>query len=165
MNSGKSSKSYARANDDMPARSPVEQEPLEILEQLCEWVFHLASRRLRRPHKSRETLNAQDLLHSLLQISFEDVRQEESGCSSRMDFLLKREQIVVMVKKAEATFGGKEIVEQLIGDIARYQAHHDCKTLVCFVHDPEGRVANPRGLEAELAQEEPLIVRVYIRPG
>ncbi|MCW5865667.1 MAG: hypothetical protein KIS61_00255 [Candidatus Eremiobacteraeota bacterium] len=167
MDSGKSSKSssYSRANDDAPAKSPVvKQEPLEVLEQLCEWVFHLVARRLRRLSKNRRTLNVQDLLHSLLQIYFEDVLQEESSSSSRMGFLLKREQIVVVVKKARATLGAKEIGEQLLEDVVRYQAHHHCKSLVCFVHDPEGRIANPRGLEADLAKEEPMFVRVYVRP-
>jgi hypothetical protein len=41
----------------------------------------------------------------------------------------------------------------LIQDIARYEAHPDCQRLICFVYDPEGRLANPRGLEKDLSRE------------
>jgi hypothetical protein len=83
-----------------------------------------------------------------------------------MDFLLKREQIVVEVKKTRMGFGAKEIASQLIEDIDRYKVHPDCKTLVCFVYDPEGLIANPRGIEADLSREEkPFPVHVLIRPA
>ncbi|WP_184137542.1 hypothetical protein [Deinococcus humi] len=46
----------------------------------------------------------------------------------------------------------------------RYRSHPKCDQLVCFVYDPEGRIANPRGLENDLQQGDPLKVRVLIRP-
>jgi len=138
----------------------AEAVPLTVLEQLCE-RFHLVARQLRSRRESRPTLDVhdeydvQDLLHALLFIHFEDVRTEEwtssyAGKSSRVDFLLKREQIVVEVKKTRDGLGAKEVGNQLLEDIARYQSHPDCKALVCFVYDPEGLVANPRGLENDL---------------
>lgn len=37
--------------------------------------------------------------------------------------------------------------EELSLDTKKYQTHPDCKTLVCFVYDPERKIINPRGLE------------------
>ncbi len=150
--------------------------PLLTIEKLCSRL-HAVARQLRSRHQNRETLNVQDeydvqdLLHALLWIEFEDIRAEEAtpsyaAKSSRMDFLLKREKIVVEVKRTRSGLGAKEIASQLIEDIARYKAHPDCKALVCFVYDPEGLVANPRGIEADLSREEgPFPVRVLIRPA
>ena len=117
----------------------------------------------------QDEYDAQDLLHALLFIHFEDVRAEEwspsyCGKSSRMDFLLNREQIVVEVKKTRDGLGARELGTQLIEDIARYQVHPDCHALVCFAYDPEQLVANPRGLETDLSRDGPFPVRVYIRP-
>ena len=148
--------------------------PLLFLEQVCE-RFHIVARQLRSRREGRPTLSvhdeydAQDLLHALLFLHFEDVRAEEwspsyAGKSSRLDFLLKREQIVVEVKKTRENLGAREVGTQLIEDIARYQSHPDCRALVCFVYDPEGLVANPRGLETDLGRDSPFPVKVYIRP-
>jgi hypothetical protein len=108
------------------------------------------------------------LLHALLRLHFEDIRDEEwspsyAGGGSRMDFLLKREKIVVEVKHTRAGLTEKQIGEQLVIDIARYQAHPSCQRLVCLVYDPEQRVGNPRGLESDLSKEHnklPVIVIV-----
>ncbi len=67
-----------------------------------------------------------------------------------MDFLLKQEQIVVEAKKTRQGLKDKEVGEQLIVDINRYQTHQDCQILICFVYDPEGLIANPRGIENDL---------------
>jgi hypothetical protein len=112
----------------------------------------------------------QDLLHALLLIDFDDIRPEEwtpsyAGSSSRMDFLLKNEQIVIEAKKTRKGLGAKEVGEQLIVDIQKYQAHPDCKTLICFVYDPEGRIPNPKGIENDLnCTEDDLTVKVIITP-
>lgn len=138
--------------------------------------FHLIVKQLRDRHGNRQTLSVedeydvQDLMHALLFIDFEDIRTEEwtpsyAGSSSRMDFLLKNEQIVIETKKTRKGLGGKEIGEELIIDIEKYQNHLDCKTLVCFVYDPEGRIPNPRGIENDLNRTEgDLTVKVVIAP-
>jgi len=79
-----------------------------------------------------------------------------------MDFLLKSEQIVVEVKKTRKNLSDK----QLIIDIAKYAEHPNCKTLICFAYDPEGRIANPRGVEDDLMarNSESIQVLVFIRP-
>ena len=80
-----------------------------------------------------------------------------------MDFLLKAEKIVVEVKKTRSKLGAKEIGSELADDILRYRSHPDCKTLVCFVYDPEERILNPRGLEHDLSQPVgELQVKVYV---
>ena len=95
--------------------------------------------------------DVQDLLHSLLRIEFDDIRNEEwtpsyAGGSARMDFLLKEEQIVVEVKKTRDTLKDKEIGEQLIIDKERYKHHPDCRLLICFIYDPNNLIKNPKGL-------------------
>jgi hypothetical protein len=99
----------------------------------------------------------QDLLQALLRLHFDDVRPEEwtpsyAGGASRMDFLLKNEQVVIEAKMVRSSLGERQIGEQLIVDAARYRAHPDCKALVCFVYDPEAHLRNPRGIEADLAK-------------
>ena len=135
-------------------------DALSRIERIC-LRFHLVARGLGNRHDGRDTIaindeyDVQDLLQSLLVIDFDDVRPEEwtpsyAGGSSRMDFLLKAEQIVVEVKKTRKSLGAKEVGEELLVDIARYQSHPDCKTLLCFVYDPEGSIRNPTGLESDL---------------
>jgi len=128
--------------------------------------FHLISRRLRIRHAGRSTIeihdeyDVQDLLHGLLTLYFDDVRPEEwvpsyAGCSSRMDFLLKQEKVVVEVKMTRKGLGGKQVADQLIVDIARYyKGHPDCERLVCFVYDPDGRITNPTAIENDLSKRD-----------
>ncbi len=112
----------------------------------------------------------QDLVHALLLLHFADVRPEENtpsyaGKASRMDFLLKQESIVVEAKMTRSGLGAKEVSSQLIEDIDRYKAHPGCQALVCFVYDPAGIIANPRGIESDLSRDaNPFPVRVLIRP-
>jgi hypothetical protein len=146
-----------------------------MLERLC-LRFHLVATQLRSRHGDRDTLrmedeyDAQDLLHALLTLEHDDVRSEEwtpgyAGGSSRTDFLLKKEQIVVEAKKTRRGLGARELGEQLIADIQKYKQHPDCKTLVCFVYDPEGQIANPRRIENDLSRDtDGLSVRVIIAP-
>lgn len=74
--------------------------------------FYKVARQLRCRYENRETLkiedeyDVQDLLHALLLLYFDDVRAEEwtpsyAGKSSRMDFLLKNERVVIEVKKQD----------------------------------------------------------------
>ena len=150
-------------------------DPLLIVEHICS-RFHLLAQQLRNRYSNRHTLeitdeyDVQDLLHALLKIHFDDVRPEEytpsyAGGSSRMDFLLKEEKIVIEVKKTRVGLGTKELENQLLIDIKRYTEHPDCKTLFCFVYDPEGRISNPRGLENDLAKETgKIMIKVLIVP-
>jgi hypothetical protein len=156
-----------------PQEAPV--NVWHIIETLC-CRFYLVARQLRERHDNRPTLeveneyDVQDLFHALLHIYFDDIRPEEStpsyaGKTSRMDFLLKEHSIVIEIKKTRPGLGAREVGSQLIEDIARYQTHPHCTTLICFVYDPEGRVANPRGLEADLTKQHgELHTKVFIFP-
>lgn len=148
---------------------------LSLIERLC-LRFHAAARTLQHRYDSRPTLeindeyDVQDLLHAFLRLHFDDIRPEEwtpsyAGRSSRIDFLLKAERIVVEVKKTRVSMKAGELGEQLIIDRARYEQHPDCDTLVCFVYDPKGRIGNPTGIERDLENHGgEMKVRVIIAP-
>jgi hypothetical protein len=109
----------------------------------------------RPPFQVDDEYDVQDLLHALLWLHFEDVRAEEwtpsyAGGSARMDFLLKRERIVVEVKRARDGLDDRQLGDELTIDVARYAEHPHCDVLLCFVYDPGKRVQNPRGLEDDL---------------
>ena len=138
--------------------------------------FHLVAKQIRQRYYDRPTLDikdeydTQDLMHSLLRLYYDDIRAEEwnpsyAGGSTRSDFLLKNEKIVIEIKKTRSTLKTKQLGEQLIIDIAKYKTHPDCKTLYCFVYDPEGYITNPRGLENDLNDESnEMKVKVKIIP-
>lgn len=138
--------------------------------------FHVVARQIRRRHDGRTTLeirdeyDVQDLLHGLLKLDFEDVRPEEytpatAGAATRMDFLLKDDEIAIEVKMTRPGLKDKELGEQLIIDIAKYQSHPNCKCLYCFVYDPDNIIRNPRGMEKDLEKlGKGFPVKVYIRP-
>ncbi len=139
--------------------------------------FHSFCRQLINRHNGRDTFSindeydVQDLLHCILKLHFKDVREEEytpsyAGSSTRMDFLLKDENIVIEVKKTRKGLTDKEIGEQLILDVAHYKNHPNCKFLKCFVYDPENLVKNPRGLETDLNKlsDDLMSVELFIRP-
>lgn len=148
---------------------------IRLIEQICT-RFHLVACQLRKRHNNRSTIDisdeydVQDLLHSLLRIFFDDIRPEEwtpsyAGQSSRMDFLLKDESLVIEVKKTRNGLGTKEVGNELIVDIEHYKSHPSCRILVCFIYDPDGRITNPDGLEKDLNRDEgKLQVKVIIVP-
>lgn len=137
--------------------------------------FHKVVKSLRNRYNDRNTIDVddeydvQDLLFSILQMFFKDIRKEEwtpsyAGNSSRVDFLLKEEKTVIEVKKTRKTMKDKDLGEQLIIDIAKYKSHPDCKKLVCFVYDPEGRIVNPDGIIKDLERDNENFVKIYINP-
>lgn len=148
---------------------------IERLVRICR-RFPLVARQLKRRHNNRapftidDEYDVQDLIHALLWLEFDDVRAEAwtpsyAGKSSRMDFLLKRERLVLETKMTRDGLGLKEIGYQLIIDIDRYKEHQDCRALVCFVFDPERRIANPAELEDDLSgPRDSLDVHLIVSP-
>lgn len=141
---------------------PAMTDSFVLVKSICT-RFHLAAKQLQERHEKRPTLeikdeyDVQDLLHSLLRVHFDDIRPEEwtpsyAGGAARMDFLLKTESIVIEAKMTRKGRGAKEVSDELIVDVARYKEHGNCKTLVCFIYDPEGLIKNPRGIEHDLAK-------------
>ena len=123
----------------------------------------------RRSLVIRDEYDVQNLLHSLLLLHFEDVRPEEwtpsyAGKASRTDFLLKREEIVIETKMTRDGLDQKKLGDELIIDKERYRVHPNCKSLVCFVYDPDHRCSNPTALEDDLSQEAPFRVAVIVAP-
>jgi hypothetical protein len=123
--------------------------------------FDDAARALRGRQRGRpdfevnDEYDVQDLVHAFLRLHFEDVRPEEwspsyLGASTRIDFLLKREGVVVETKMARDGLTARKLGEELAIDAVRYRAHPDAGALVCFVHDPDNRIGNPRGIEDDL---------------
>lgn len=153
-----------------------EEKPIELLQRIFS-KFPSIVKQLGRRHDNRQTIDVsdeydvQDLLRSLLTLYFDDIRGEEwtpsyAGKSARMDFLLKEENIVLEVKMTRKGLGEKEIGDQLLVDIERYKEHKNCRTLVCFIYDPDGRVVNAKGLINDLTKQsrEDLKVMVFINP-
>ena len=153
----------------------VVEDANKVIENILS-KFHLVVREISERHEGRPTLeiadeyDVQDLLHGLLRLYFEDIRPEEwtpeyAGASAKIDFLLKKEQIAIEVKKTRKGLGKKKLGEQLIVDIAHYQKHPDCKTLYCFIYDPEERISNPHGFESDLSGKHgDLETKVFIVP-
>jgi hypothetical protein len=132
-------------------------------------IASLRSRdRERPPIVVDDEYDVQYLLGGLLRDLFEDVRPEDpspnrAGASTRIDFVLKPEQIVVEAKMTRQRLGERDVADELIDDIERYRAHPDSRTLVAIVYDPDRRITNPKGLEGDLRQDSlELRVRVVV---
>lgn len=149
---------------------------IENVLKICD-SFHNVAKQLRQRHSDRNTLiiddeyDVQDLFHALLKIFFEDIRAEDStpnhaGSCSRVDFLLPQENIVIEIKKTRKGLEAKEIGNQLSIDVIRYRSHPNCKNLIFFVYDPEGKIGNPKGLENDLnnLSDDNINIITLIRP-
>jgi hypothetical protein len=161
-----------------PIVLPEQQDvsnPVEIIEHIIQ-RFHIVARQIRQRYNNRETLDVsdeydvQDLLHALLKLFFDDIRPEDwtpsyAGGASIVDFILKAEQVVIEVKKTREGLGAKQVGDQLLKAIGRYRSRPDCKTLICFVYDPDGYIGNPIGLENDLSKPvNGMLVKVIIAP-
>jgi len=148
----------------------------DIVRKIC-LRFHIVAKQLSdRRHENRDTIiikdeyDVQDLLHALLKIFFDDIRPEEctpsyAGKSSRMDFLIKNEKIVIEVKKTREGLKGKQIADQLFVDIERYKkSHPGCEYLLCFVYDPENLIQNPISLEKDINEKHKGEAEVLVCP-
>jgi hypothetical protein len=150
-------------------------DPMTELRKVCT-RFHLVARQLRLRRDYRATLevedeyDVQDLLYALLRLAFEEVGTEdwcpayEDG-ATRTSYLLHKERIVIIAKKTKTGLATKELAEQIKIDSRHYSGRADCRTLVCFIYDPEGRVGNPRGLESDLTMvSDAFTLEVIIAP-
>lgn len=142
-----------------------------VAERLPTVIRELRVRREERPTLDvNDEYDLQDLLRSLLALEFDDIRREEwvpsyAGGSSRIDFLLPEIELALEAKMTRRGLTASKLGEELIIDIAKYERHPQCRTLYCIVYDPEGRIANPRGIENDLADRGGQItVRVSIVP-
>ncbi|HTA28315.1 MAG TPA: hypothetical protein VK809_11030 [Bacteroidia bacterium] len=150
--------------------------PIKSIERIFK-NFHKVAMALRERREDNATLtinneyDVQDLLHSLLQLYFEDVRKEEgnisdAGSNTRLDFLLKNENIAIEVKMTRENLKDKKICDELIVDIARYKEHKNCKTLVIFIYDKGYYLRNRGGVIRDLEKHKTteMDIKVYIMP-
>jgi DpnII restriction endonuclease len=157
-----------------PAPSAPASEPLtrvmNILDRIPAAVRVLSSRRQERPALVlNDEYDLQYLLHALLVVEFRDVRPEEwtpsyAGSSSRMDFLLKQQKIVIETKYVRGDHDDHKIADELVVDKARYASHPGCKTLVCFVYDPVRALRNPEAIQNDLRSLADPPTEVMVRP-
>ena len=139
---------------------PDAASKIELLAQR----FGLIARSLAQRGRKRSPLTVEDeydvqyLFKGLLKLFFDDIRPEEwtpsyAGKSTRMDFLIKSEQIVIELKMTRTGLNTTaQVGEELIIDMHHYRYHTDCKTLVAFVYDPERLIEEPRSLENDLSR-------------
>ena len=150
-------------------------DPAELVKVFCS-RFHSVARQLRLRGEYRATLSvedefdAQDLLHALLRIQFDNIDTDEwtpsySSTTPCTTLLLNDGRLAVVVKKTRPGLNAKDLSDQLQIDAERYRSHGRCTTLLCFVYDPEGRIGNPRGLEASLASvSKSFVIDVLVAP-
>lgn len=161
--------------ETVPQLSKAGSDPAELVKVFCS-RFHTVARQLRLRGEYRATLNvedefdAQDLLHALLRIQFDNIDTDEwtpsySSGTPRTALLLNDGRLAVIVKKTRPGINAKDLSDQLQIDAERYRSHGRCTTLLCFVYDPEGRIGNPRGLEASLASvSKSFVIDVLVAP-
>lgn len=162
--------STEKLSDNSPERS------ISYIEKISN-RFHRIAIQLRNRYANRSTIDindeydVQDLFHSLLHIYFDDIRPEEwtpsyAGKSSRTDFLLKEQEIFIEIKKTRKDHNAGKIGDELSIDIAHYKEHSNCKHLICFIYDPDGRITNPKGLISDLERQSDtaMTVKVIINP-
>jgi hypothetical protein len=154
---------------------PSADDSMAAIRKVCT-RFHMVARQLRLRRDYRATLevedeyDVQDLLYALLRLEFEEVGTEdwrpayEEGVT-RTSYLLHKDRVVIVVKKTKAGITAKELAEQARMDSTHYSGRIDCRTLVCFIYDPEGRIGNPRGLESDLTMvSDAFTLEVIIAP-
>jgi hypothetical protein len=132
-------------------------------------MFPLKFRREGLPHFTFENeYDVQSLFHALLRPWINDIRSEEytpsyAGSSTRMDFMLPKYSIVCEIKIVRDKKHGTKIGDELIIDIAHYRVHPNCRQLWAVIYDPQGYIANPSGLIADLeAKSSGFPIHVFV---
>ena len=119
-------------------------------------------RELSRRHGERTSLideyDDQDFIRGLLRMFFDDIRSENyvpeyAGSNSRIDFFLPDVKLAIELKHTRESLNSAKIGEELIVDRARFAERSDVRHLICLVFDYDGRLENPRGLEADISRE------------
>ena len=143
-----------------------------IFNNFCRFVHQLKRKR----HNGRECFlsdeyDVQDLLHAVLKLHFDDVRPEVwtpqyAGSSNRMDFFINDSQIAIEVKYSKNNHTEKLIGDELLIDLAKYSEYPNCKSLYCFIYDPDYCIGNPKGLENDLNNKstDSFMVKIFVRP-
>lgn len=140
------------SKSDIPAFRAIEK----TLSRFHKVVKRLNDRHAKRPgFDINDEYDVQDLMGALLAVEFDDIRPEDytpiyAGGSKRMDVVVKNHDIVIEAKITRAGRADKDIGDELCVDILHYKERPDCKTLVCFIYDPDQHLKNPAGLKVDL---------------
>ena len=132
----------------------------DILQNFDTFCIQLNRRRQGRAGMAiDDEYDVQDILHAILKLHFKDVSAEVvapqfAGASSRMDFLLRNEEIAIEVKKTRRGLNDRQLGDELLIDVARYSTHEKCQHLIFFIYDPERRIENPQTFISDLANLE-----------
>jgi hypothetical protein len=121
----------------------------------------------RPPFRVGDEKDLEDLLRALLPLHFDDVRPHARtpryAADTCTDFLLAPERIAVTAKFARPDLRDAQLAGQFREDAAYYRAEGSCRTLVGYVHDPEGLVREPHLLAAACGQPGgDLVVRCVV---
>ena len=154
-----------------PAEATAIGKSIYLLDKLTSVAAGIKQRH-KKNGKSRPTLqikdeyDVQDLLHGVLAIGFEDVRRETytpsyAGTTARTDFLLDPEEIVIEVKMTRKGLLRKQLIQELIIDIAYYKNIANCKHLICAIWDSGKYLTNPAALR-DLEKKNPGFVTVVV---
>jgi hypothetical protein len=160
------------------------EDVLTILERIFS-RFHRINLQLQNRYSNRPTIqikneyDVQDLLHALFHLYFTNIQSEVdlpqfAGKNSRVDFVLKKERIMIEVKiisqkedkKSSPKNQDKQLGIQLIDDIPRYKQYQDASTLIFFIYDPNNLMSNPQGIidDIETQSNNDFLVKVFIYP-
>jgi hypothetical protein len=156
-----------------------EQDVLKTIEQVCN-RFHRFAVQLRKTPRKDQSIpqlsiqneyDVQYLLRAILSLHFDDIRPEEpggssAGSSSKADFWLDDEKVVIETKYRGSSLADKKLKTDLNTDIGDYQKIAHCQTIVFFIYDPENRIENPDGFEKDFNNRthEKLTIKTFIRP-
>jgi len=157
--------------ENAPSNLSVEERVELLLRKFHRFAKDLSVRKQKRPALLVEDeYDVQYLVFALLRMYFSNVKSEDIapnvlGGGSRVDFSIPDEELVVEVKMARASMTDRSLGDELILDIARYQSHTACKTIIFFVYDPDGHIRNPAALKKEFcAASDKLKIIVVFAP-
>jgi len=140
------------------------EEPLDLVLGMLNRLLRV-EQALQHRHDSRTTLTIQDeydiqyLLRSILFLHFDDISPEDpghkfAGSSTRVDLLLRKERIVIEIKKTRPSMTEGDLGKQLKLDIVDYKQRTNCDALVIAIDDRAGRLKNPKGFADDLMKVE-----------
>jgi hypothetical protein len=145
-----------RTNNGPTKPSTIEELLTTLLKGLRRAMHPLTHRRKGSvPLTFSTEYDVQDLLHALLRPWVRDIRAEEftpsyAGSSTRMDFLLPVQRLVIELKFVRDRKHAARIGDELTIDIDHYRKHPDCDTLWCVVYDQDHLLPNAEGLKRDL---------------
>jgi hypothetical protein len=132
-------------------------DPTAALEALLRRLPHVA-RQLRCRHGDRPPFpvedihDLEDLLRALLAVLYDgfglEGRTPAYAPDHRTDFRLQGGELALTAKRVTSADDEPRLAAELAEDVAHYQGCPGCRTLICCIYDPEGRLPDPRRLEA-----------------